>query len=272
MLTFSMLLSVSGIASAGCDVAQLDEAIDHAESAFAELRVDDFEVSIDQIDLMLECLEGPVVPETAARLHRIQGIVKYAVGDERRATSSLMAARRLDPGHPIPDSLVPPDHPVRQIYDNVDLGQDPTTDVPEPKSGWLAFDGERGLGRPLERATVVQVFKEDGRAVTARYSFPGDPMPPYPGFRSSMSADMLGVDAVAEPSRRTPVGLFVAGGVMLAAGAGGLFMANAQDQAMDDATTVQELDAAFGRQKTFGYAGYALVGTGLVGIGLGFAL
>ncbi len=255
--------------ASGCTVAQLDESVDNAEDAFADLRVDDFEVSLDQIDLLLDCLEGTVTTETAARVHRVKGIVAFAADQEDRAAFSLTAARLLDPGHPMPDSLVPVGHPVRVIYDEVDLSDDPMMSVPEATAGWLAFDGSKGLDRPLARASVIQVFDHEGQPRTARYLYPGDPLPPYPGSLAPRLGDGLGDPAPQK--KRFPL-LGVAGAGMLVAGAGGLFAAQAQSDDMQNAASLTELDEAYGRQKMFGYGGYALIGAGFVGLTVEVAL
>ena len=54
----------------------------------------------------------------------------------------------------------------------------------------------------------------------------------------------------------------------MALGLGSALAATTQNGAMTNATTIDSLEAAYGRQQAFGYAGYGLLGAGGALIGL----
>ncbi len=157
----------------------IERQVGAATSAFAGLDVDAFLEAMDALNFDLTCLEEPLSPQTAAHIHRANGIRLFVGGEQQNAAESLAAARHLEPDYVFPESLVPTGHPIRQLHDEVDPTQEHSLSVPPPRVGHLAFDGIRGVQRPAGRATIFQNFDGEGTSVNTTYLFAKTPLPAY---------------------------------------------------------------------------------------------
>ncbi|MFZ5479316.1 MAG: hypothetical protein ACOZNI_21300 [Myxococcota bacterium] len=180
-----VLLALAASASAAdclalTHAADLAARLDAAEAAYVATEEEAFERALQEAALFLPCTAEPIPPELAARYHRFEGLRLFAAGDTAAATAALRAARVLDPRYRFPDEILPPNHTLRRAYDGLELAEGATRRAIPPRGGAaLYFDGVKSLDRPEERASVLQIVGDDGQAVTTRYLYPGQPLPPY---------------------------------------------------------------------------------------------
>lgn len=175
-----MLLLLAASAHAGCPatVTDLGAGIASVERAFATLDAAGVASGGTRLDLLAACLDAPITPALAVRLHATEGLVAFVAGDTDTAATAFAAARRINPAW-VPDpALVPKGHPIRALALRVDPATLGTERVAAPASGTLDFDGEPGLDRPSGTPTVAQ-WVVDGTVVSGAYVWPDAPLPPY---------------------------------------------------------------------------------------------
>jgi hypothetical protein len=231
--------------------AELAGRLDSAEKAFADLDDAAFRDDVNEIaGLVLPCMGDLVPPDLAARYHRIMALHLEALGDTTDAGLAVAASRRIEPDYKFDDAVFPADQPVRVAWEAAD--PTPVTHkVPEPRSGSLAFDGHNGRERPTGVPSLVQVFDDDGTAISTSWLGPRDPLPTYRAIPRTR-------DALVVCSATGLVG----GGVSL--GFAWAERAALLGLAADPGAPAADLDARRGAMNLL-----SLVGTGLVGVGLG---
>ncbi len=256
--------------------------VEVAEQAVFELRVDDARATLGRIEEAFGC--AVVDPEVLARFFDVEGALLVHAGDRDGATLRFAAARAivhdgLDPMYGSKVRAVSDATARAPIESEIDLSPRPAEDddvrvdtalVSLPVSvtsglhlvqvgppGTVAF-GELVLVEPGGRLVVS----------THRLSAPAADLPaplPAPGAPSSPSP---------EPGRRGPsVGLLVTSGALAALGgvSAGLALRE-QDGAIPSATSVDAVDAAWTRQRAFGWTAYGLWSGAALAAGLSFAL
>jgi hypothetical protein len=231
------------------DAESMLAKLEQAETAYADLEVALFAANVNGATLDVPCMSEAATPEVAARLHRLLGLRSYADNPDA-SMESLAAARVLDPSYRFPDAMLPEGHALRNAFEALPV-EGPTTRVPEPRHATLLMDGIASRGRPVGRATWVQLRAMDGTIAASNYIFPEQPLPTYraiPRTRNSLIAATAGA-AVASASlyglawatratfddtasgatrqdverqRSTINGLLIASGALAAAGAGGM--------------------------------------------------
>ncbi|TNE91658.1 MAG: hypothetical protein EP330_04805 [Deltaproteobacteria bacterium] len=157
---------------------ELEEAFTAAEASYMDLDPEGFRDKVNEISaLLLPCVEDAIGPQLAARYHRDLALQLSVVGDEPGALGALQAAKNADPEYVFDDAMLPADHPLRVAYEAMEV-DDSGRNVPEPKSGSIAFDGVNGRFRP-ETPVVFQRFDATGRATDTLYLGVGDSLPTY---------------------------------------------------------------------------------------------
>ncbi len=175
-----MLLLLATLAQAACpaSTAAVEAGIDAVERAFAALDADGVSVAASRLEVLATCLDVPIDPALAVRMHGAAGLAAFVGGNSERAAVAFAAARRIDPGWTPDATLVPKGHPIRALATRIDPATLGVERVAAPAEGALVFDGVPARARPNGTATVAQWVVED-RVVSGAYVWPEAPLPPY---------------------------------------------------------------------------------------------
>jgi hypothetical protein len=156
--------------------------------------------------------------------------------------AALAGVIAADPGHQIPVSLLPEDHPIRAWLPAAAalLREDTPKPIPAPASGWLEVDGVFSTTAPANRAIVVQQVDAQNAVVATRYLWPGNrefswlvgPAAPARVARTPEAAAPAPTPAKRKGSpwaRRIPFMVLTVG----TGAAAGWFLADANDAVLD---------------------------------------
>ncbi|MCB9683642.1 MAG: hypothetical protein H6735_01215 [Alphaproteobacteria bacterium] len=228
-------------------LSEVTTALDSAELAYVSLDVALFEKATTEVDFVVPCLEAPLDVATAARLHRLRGLGRFAEGDTRGAVLELSTARVLEPAFVFPLEMLPEGFELRVIYEGLPTeASDEVTRLPRPRGGSLVLDGAVGRDRADDRSVIFQRVEGDAIVQTAVLA-PTDPVPWYPGI--SKRRTVLAVSSLAT-----------------AAVATGFYAAALQSNShLSDATSEEELLRRAGVTNVLGGIGLGLYG--LAGVG-----
>ncbi|MBM4368040.1 MAG: hypothetical protein FJ102_17640, partial [Deltaproteobacteria bacterium] len=184
-----MILLLAALAHAACPASPgvIEAALDSAQVAFRMMDRAGFQGATDTVREGLDCLAEPVSPALAARVHRVNGLREFFAGNDAGARLAFAAARAIDPVYAFPDSIVPPGHPVRALYDEANSVSSVTVAAPAPAEGSMEFDGSPSPSRPSERPTLALLVRPDRSVAASAYLWPGDPLFPYTAAASSTS-------------------------------------------------------------------------------------
>ncbi len=178
-------------------VSTLEAALAGAEAAWG---IDEpaFRRGVEAGRAALACAAGPLSPDTAARVHRVEGLMAFLDRDTGRVASAFAAARALDPSYTFPEAMIGARNPVRVAYDAAPPSGG-TRPVPPPaRRVTLWVDGEPVRARPDARAAIVQVQVADAPMGASVWVLPDDPLPDYrlrgEGLRVPM---LIGAGALA---------------------------------------------------------------------------
>lgn len=213
-MTLLALLVGTALAECPAHLASLDAALDRAQLAFSRLDTVGFARESEEVMREAGCLIEPIVPSEAARLHRASGLREYVAGREDAASSAFVAARAIEPTWQFPESFVPPEHPIRRLYDAARHGSHATVEVESPALGHLEFDGVPSVQRPIDRAALAVLVGPDGEVTDSAYLWPGDPLFAY-AFAAPVAP--LPLPATAPPRPRPTVPLAIVAGVSVVA-------------------------------------------------------
>lgn len=282
-LLLLLLPSLAAAAGADCPAragtAELADTLDQAEAAWRSADEAGFFERMEELQLLLPCLDEPLDAPLAARAHRNTGLWLYATGHPARAEAAFASARRSSPGEALPAELVPAAHPARALFEAARPGGEAKA-VPAPANGQLLFDGQL-RDRPAGGPTYAQLqITGGGIAWTTRLAT-GEPLPPYelapPEPEPPLAVAEAGVSLPTEPvttaasSRRGRLGLPLAlgaGALGLGGGALGLVARSSQARFLDDPPTDRDgLDALYSRNRAASTASAILLGSaGAVGV------
>lgn len=155
----------------------LQSQLDGANAAFANLDVDGFVSSLQDVALTLPCLNDPVTVELAAHYHRTEALRLYVEGKDAEALPPLEAAHALKPDFTYPEGQFPKGYPLLQQWQSLSATPAQTLGIRRPPSGRALFDGVEGRKRPTDRPTLIQVVDNDGAIEQTWYLRPADPWP-----------------------------------------------------------------------------------------------
>lgn len=274
MAFFPMILALAstglvGTARAACDDPA--DAVDRVEEAVLDGRFEAARSELARAEASFGCTGRADAP-LLARLFLSEGAMAHIEGDAVVRDRAFASAGRVSPATWTPS-----------------FGS-------ELRALWVAAQGaERGEGElALEGLPAGAVAMIDGQPVevplrldSGLYLVQADQDGGPPVFARIVLVDrdqtlVVQVDPAAlgvEPApastttargRRKWPWLAAAGGAV-ALSATSAVLAKAQDPAMTDAGALGDLDAAYGRQKTFAYASYGLGGVGVALLGVGIA-
>lgn len=180
--------------------ADVSRALDAAERAYVTLDLELFEKATTEVDFVVPCLEAMLDVATAARLHRLRALGRFADGDRDGALLELTAAKVLEPTYVFPLDVLPEGFELRLLYEGVDpAAGGEVVRLPRPRAGSLVLDGSATRSRPVDRPVVFQRL-EGGEVVQTQMLAASDPVPWYPGLsqrRTILAVSSLATAAVA---------------------------------------------------------------------------
>lgn len=140
---------------AGC-ADDLDLALQKAEVKFALDDVVALDEALRGAREALACVDAPIRPEVAARLHRAEAFAAWVHGDPARAEQHLAGMvsaaplLRLDP-------VVPVNHPLELHLVAIEEAHvAPSRPLPWPEQGGLLINGVPSSAAPTDRPWVFQ--------------------------------------------------------------------------------------------------------------------
>lgn len=283
-LLVATALAADCLAPAGLD--ELDVALEHAELGYADLDSAAFQQGLDEVALIVPCLDALVSLELAARLHRLSGLSAYGQGEQEEALGAFAAARAADPAYRFPYDLVPPGHALHGLFETAMLADADAEPMPEPLGVALYLDGVPASGRQPDRPTIFQVV-DDGAVVTSAWLAMGRELPEYPQLRPPPPPPPPLPDPVVtsgpEPGRSGPALGLMAGGAGAAvvgvgvagwqAWRGSLYYNNCLTaKTIGSAGTCKALQVDYERAEQRYAVGLALGGVGVTTAGTGLLL
>ena len=158
---------------------QIKKRFDRAQSAFQELDIDTFTFSMEEVGLMIPCLDRRPTRAFSAELHRLQAVSLYASDKPGTASTSLRAGKALEPDYAFPKDMFPEGYALLDEWKTTDLSKTETEGAPVPKKSSIAFDGTLTRQRPTDRATLFQHIDAKGLILATAYLQPADPLPAY---------------------------------------------------------------------------------------------
>lgn len=190
---------LSGWAQASCErtttATEVGERLDAAGVSLGEGELPRFEEDLALVELALQCLDEPVSPELAARLHRFWGIRAFAGGAKDTATSHFVTARALTPDQGLP--VYPEGHPIQAAFR---AGLEPRPlKVKGPGATPLFVDGTEAVQLDNAGAHLLQ-YQGDAEQL-AYYQLPAGARPPWMAppaeRRSPLKPVLLGLGAAS---------------------------------------------------------------------------
>jgi hypothetical protein len=241
----SLLMLTSRIAlaqdCAPTTASTLQHLVDEALDAFEARDKDAYLERIGAAGAALPCLTEPLSAGLAADVHRGMGLQAFLVRDQQAAELSFAAARALQPSYSFPSTLVPPHHPVLEMYLALDPDSGSQIVMVPPSRGQILLDGHHSDERSSAFPQIAQYLDERGAVVWTAYVQHDQALPEYPV--GSYDAGLPGiVEEALDPERK--VWLYVEGDVGIAKG--GL------DRISDERVRVDEDGAPLGRSSVDG--------------------
>ena len=229
-MLLSLLLLAAPQAVAACPTPTtsgwLDEQLTQAEIAFVT-DPDTTRLTTDRVDDALPCASQVLEPRLVGRLHRLAGLSAFLDDQEDLAARAFAAARQADGSLAVPTSMAPPGHALHELFTSMELAVQPVEELADPGWGSVRVNGTATLARATTIPVVVQQLDDAGSPLLTSLLGPGEPPPawtPSPDGPPSLPPPLPEPlpQAPVEPKYRPAWGA-VATGVVLLAGAGGLF-------------------------------------------------
>lgn len=238
-------------------VADFAAASAAGEVAFADLDSDALARAQLAGAHALTCLSEPVGTRDAAAFHRMIALAAFTRHNLSDARSEFHAARRLEPGYQIPESVAPPGHPLVALYDESASADEGELQAVQASTGWIVVDGVRGSPRPIGVSVILQRFDALGKLENSIYLPAKAPLPSWAVPPKAVSRKGLHAGFVAAST-----GTAVAGGVTY-----GLALAT-QARFADLENPVPDSELSSLQTRANGLT-YASIGLGVVGLALG---
>lgn len=162
------------------DQAQVNRAAAVAEQAYAQRDAAGFRSGYGDLKQQLDCVEEPLQPDTAARVHLVEAMASYMAMDEDQAQASFRGALAADPQFLLSKAIAPEGNRLQDLFAaGRTLGPGDTTQASLAKGDVLWVDGHATRRRPVERPAVLQVMEADGTPRGSAYWRPSDGEPTW---------------------------------------------------------------------------------------------
>jgi len=150
-----------------------------ALKAFQEMDDADFSMYVDRTLEIIDCLEEPLAPADAARLHELLVLDAFFLDDLEGARRSLQSAINAIEGYQLPADLVPEGHPLRPMFDEV-RAQAEAPGLPLADETFrVTVDGTEADRIPTDRPVLLQRLDVTGAVLETRYVDPGGALPDW---------------------------------------------------------------------------------------------
>lgn len=156
------------------------DAAKRGEGAFSAMDLPGLTEAREQALAVLPCLTEDVTLNQAAAFHRLMALAAFTAGDQEQVLGEFHAARRLEPGYQMPETVAPAGHPLMNLYEaSLSTAEGELDPIIPPEGGWATADGVRGAARATGISSLVQVYNREGRLTETRFLLPGDPTPAW---------------------------------------------------------------------------------------------
>lgn len=230
-----MFLALVSAAHAACSATQLEAQLGAAERALTNVDLAGLRAATASALESVACVDTPLSPALAARVHRATGLRAFFDKDPDAATAAFAAARAADAAITLPDAWLPSAHPVRKAWTSAEGAAPGVSELSVPAEGTLVFDGREVLERPVARPTVAQ-WRVDDEVRAGGYLWPQDPMFDYPLAGATERAT-----ARVEGGPNVPL-LVASGALLVGAGVAYALAYDAHQRWADPATPTAEID------------------------------
>ncbi len=266
LLAFKVLATTSMAGSADCpssfEPGALEEGLEAAEGAYAELQTERFLEAVAAIDAALPCLSGPVPPALAAQLHRVKGLQAFVQDHAAYRPAAAFGACRAILGPAGWTAELGEGNALHGLF-RMSVLPSASEPIPIPAVGTLYIDGVGTTERNPYGAAFFQLQHPDG-STTSSYVWPLEAPPAYE------QVFVESTPATGHPQRTSTAVLALGAGSLLLLGAGGGMQALAQidSQAWQcnggdwEHGDRSACDAAYVRSA----AGWGLIGAGALGL------
>jgi hypothetical protein len=275
MLPLLLLSAAASAAPLGCEPGVTTEALatelDKLETAFIAADEAGFQTAFEAFEAQLPCVDAPLDPGVAARVHRAQGARAYLAMQPELTVGAFASARLIEPSFRFPEEAAPAGGPLEKEYLAVELGSRSVAALEAPAGVELLVDGQPARERSADWPVLVQLIGAEQAVAATAYLWPGEPLPtlPEPPPPEPVAAPEPSLaDAPAPvPSRGRQIALFGVAGVAAASSVASLLVADtAASDYRDNSHSLGELNELRGRANTWtALAG----GAGLVALGAG---
>lgn len=272
-----LALFLAPSAKANCakrvDASELTEAAATGERVFSDM---------DETGLLREaqrareqiivCIAEPISPSDAAAFHRLMALDAFTRHNDDRVIAEFHAARRLEPGYELPESVAPTEHRLRELYTRAASANDGLPEiVSSPENGYAIVGGVRNAPRLSSTPVIIQIYGPKDIWIETRYIQPGETLPVWGRSVLGVTAKDLGIDTT--PTWKKPAPWYIAAGVS-AAVAGTFYALALREKSLFNAESTPDSDLP-GHQDRANAFGWTAVGTAglavvLTGIGVGF--
>jgi hypothetical protein len=264
MLPLLLLSAAASAAPLGCEPGVTTEALatelDKLETAFIAADEAGFQTAFEAFEAQLPCVDAPLDPGVAARVHRAQGARAYLAMQPELTVGAFASARLIEPSFRFPEEAAPAGGPLEKEYLAVELGSRSVAALEAPAGVELLVDGQPARERSADWPVLVQLIGAEQAVAATAYLWPGEPLPTLPEPPPPEPAAPV-------PSRGRQIALFGVAGVAAASSVASLLVADtAASDYRDNSHSLGELNELRGRANTWtALAG----GAGLVALGAG---
>ncbi len=265
-----LLLTPAALATAALACPSLDAEVERATTALLGGDFPAARAALTEANTSFGC--AAATPSQLARYWLAEGAAAQLAGDPAAARAPLAAARRLAPA--LFDRRLGPD--IHAAWVAADVVASGTLQLDPPMTAFLDGVGVAEWPAPVAATPhLVQIVGADGsvrfsrliRVAAAEDALLVSGLGP-----ETPSSEIAGALAPVAPAPKKSPALLVVAGVA-AAGAGAFAGgALAQGPQLEAAGDTAALDAAFARQRTFGYGTYGLAGAAVAAFTLHFVL
>jgi len=253
--------------------SELRETAIQGENAFADMNVSALLQHAQRArEQIVVCITEPISPFDAAAFHRLMALDAFTRHNDARVIAEFHAARRLEPGYTLPESVAPIGHRLHEFYASAANVEDGISEsVFAPEGGYAIVGGVRNAPRFSSTPFIIQVYGSKGVWIETRYIQPGEKLPIWGQNILGVTAKDLGIDIV--PTWKKPITWYIAAGVSTLV-AGTFYGLALREKSLFNSMSTPDSDLSGHRDRANAF-GWTAVGTGglavvLSGIGVGF--
>lgn len=257
------------------NASEITEAAVAGERAFSDMDETGLLREAQRVrEQIVVCVAEPISPSDAAAFHRLMALDAFTRHNDERVIAEFHAARRLEPGYELPESVAPQEHRLRELYVRAASVNDGLPEpVSSPENGYAIVGGVRNAPRLSSTPVIIQIFGPKDIWIETRYIQPGETLPVWGKNILGVTAKDLGIDTT--PTWKKPAPWYIAAGVSTVV-AGTFYALALREKSLfnDSSTSDSDLPGHRDRANAFGWTAVGTVGLAVVltGIGVGFQI